>query len=72
MPPFVASEVSTRLLSLDARMREMFNLESVDLSGDDLEKFMVASWLVGYAEGVSEDKQHPSALLEWLLEETTP
>lgn len=59
MPSYLASEISSKLLSADPRLRELFAIDSLPLSGNELEKMLQAVWLAGYCEAISDIARGP-------------
>ena len=54
LEPRVMSEVSSRLHALDPCVREFFGLETVKISGKDLEELACAIWMVGYGAALGD------------------
>ncbi len=63
MPPYLASEISARLLAVDPMIRRMFNLEEVTMTGGEMEKLCSAVWLMGYGEACGDIGEAPNGEL---------
>lgn len=62
MEPRLISEISSRLLALDPCVREFFGLETVKMSGKDLEELACAIWMVGYGAALGDVMDLPGPL----------
>lgn len=57
LPPYYVSEVSSRMAAVDPGIARFFTLDDQDapeMSIDALRQLVMASWLMGYAEGVGD------------------
>jgi hypothetical protein len=70
MPPYLASEISSRLLASEPAMRKFFNLDVVSMTGTERAKLCSALWLMGYGEACGDMADAPKGelppLAEWL------
>lgn len=69
--PFLFSEISARLHAADANLREVCAMpELCALSGSDLERLLIAAYLMGFGAGIGEalDEQdgNPSDLMKFV------
>jgi hypothetical protein len=69
LPPLVASETSSRLLTHAAELRNLFNYNTVSLSGKELETLLSSIYLAGWSDGIDEACDYAegstSVLLDW-------
>lgn len=50
LPPYLASEVSSRICALDPVVRQFFALDEIpSMPGHDMQQLLCAIWLNGYA-----------------------
>jgi len=62
MTPRVASEVSSRLVSLDPAIRKFFALPEITMSGKDMEELARAVWMCGYGAAMADIAELPGQL----------